>query len=94
MYIGELTNHHGNPEKHIFALHGSWEGLAWCGAKYSYGVWEQFAHQGNTFPKTHVFDICSTILAWGIQVKSGGGMGWRILGEWPGATSSHCPLRN
>ena len=36
-------------------------GRVWYGAKYSYGVWERFAHQGNTLPKTQLFDMCSTI---------------------------------
>ena len=51
-------------------------GRVWYGAKYSYGVWERFAHQGNTFPKTNMFDIFSTILAWGNpgEIRRGNGL--------------------
>ena len=32
-------------------------GRIWYGAKYSYRVWERFAHQANTFLRNHVFCV-------------------------------------
>ena len=33
-------------------------GRVWYGAKYSYGVWERFARQGNNFEKVNFSSIC------------------------------------
>ena len=37
-------------------------GRFWYGAKYSYGVWERFARQANTFLRNQNFDICVAYL--------------------------------